>query len=143
MVSQQVLVVDDDVDVADLVSAKLAAAGISAGTAYSAKDALQQMEQKPYSIVVSDIHMPGMTGVELISALKQFNPLVQVIMRTADATMGRVIDCADRGASDFFSKDDDLSTVIESVRAAQGRVEHWVGLMDIRTKPEPAASGTA
>lgn len=134
-----VLVVDDDIDVLDLLKAKLSSAGIECDTADSADDALRQVEKQPYSVVISDINMPGMNGVELISALKRHSPLVQVIMRTADPSISRVIECADRGAVDFYSKENDLSLCIESVRAAQRRIDRWVQLMAFRPgRKEPS-----
>jgi len=132
MFASGVMVVDDDNDILVLVKTKLASAGIECDTADSAADALRKVEQQPYSVVVSDIDMPGMTGVDLISALKRHSPMVQVIMLTASPSISRVIECADRGAADFFSKVDDLSKVIESVRAAQTRIDRWMALVGPR-----------
>ncbi len=146
MFTSGVLVVDDDVDVLDLMKAKLASNGIECDTADSAEDALRKVHRRPYSVVVSDINMPGMNGVELISVIKQYSPLVQIIMLTSDPSISRVIECADRGAVDFFSKGDDWATLIESVRVAQARIDRWIRMMAARTsnkEPDIERAGTA
>ena len=146
MFTSGVLVVDDDVDVLDLMKAKLASNGIECDTADSAEDALRQVQKQPYSVVVSDINMPGMNGVELISEIKQYSPLVQMIMLTSDSSISRVIECADRGAIDFFSKSDVRATLIESVRVAQARIDRWIRMMAARTsnkEPDIERTGTA
>lgn len=125
-----VLIVDDDEDVVDLMRVKFRAAGIPADVAESADEALELMRKHLYAVVITDIHMPGTNGVQLVSNLKEISPLVQILMRTADASMSRVIECMDRGAVDFFSKEDDFSLMIESVRTAltrAGRWKKWIG----------------
>ena len=98
MDTTRVLVVDDDECMVKLLQAKLKTAGIDPSVAYSADEAIQMMTRGLYWIVVADIHMPGMSGVDLVSALKNLSPLVQVIMITSDTSLGRVIECVDRGA---------------------------------------------
>lgn len=122
----KVLVVDDDESIIRLVQEILGTAGIDSDAASSAADALAMMDKNPYSVVVSDIHMPGMSGVELISALKKVSPTVQVIMLTSDSSFKRVVECVDRGAVDFFSKETkQLPLMVESVGAALGRLARW------------------
>jgi two-component system response regulator AtoC len=125
----QTLIVDDDEDVLDAVQCKLAHAGIAADTATSAERALEMMWKNLYLVVVADIHMPGLSGVELVSELKRLSPLVQVIMLTSDSTTQQVIACADRGAADFFSKTQSVDPVVQSVKDALERLDRWAGLL--------------
>lgn len=125
MTRTKVLAVDDDKVVSQLVRFCLERAGIPCDTASSAERALQLMEHNLYSVVVADIHMPGMGGVELISALKAISPLVQIIMLTSDNSMEKVIACADRGAVDFFEKKAGFECLLDSVQNALGRCERW------------------
>ena len=122
----KILVVDDDDDVVSLVQLEFAKAGIRTDTAASAAEAQGKMERCVYPVVVLDIHMPGMSGVDLLDALKRRNSLVQVIMLTADATLAQVIACMDRGATDFFSKTSALVGVVEAATAALGRAARWL-----------------
>jgi len=146
MFTSGVLVVDDDVNMLALIKARLAASGIESDTADSAEDALRQLGKRPYSVIVSDIDMPGMNGMQLIPALKGHSPLVQVIMLTASPSISRVIECADCGAVDFFSKMDDFSILIESVRTAQTRLERWkllIGTRSVQNQPSKEVAETA
>lgn len=123
----RVLVVDDDESIVKLLRAKLEASGIIPHIAYSANEAIDKMPRDLYWVVVADIHMPGTSGVDLISALKNISPLVQVIMLTSDTSVGRVIECVDRGAIDFISKSEGLDLLVETVTAALKRGGRWIG----------------
>ncbi|MFQ5461873.1 MAG: response regulator [Phycisphaerae bacterium] len=126
MKKTNILIVDDDQDLAALINARLGDEGMASDVAYSADEAIAKMNRGLYDVVVADIHMPGMSGVEMVSALKNANPLVQVIMLTSDVSLGRVVECVDRGAMDFFSKTEDLAALLEAVRAAQRRAVRWI-----------------
>jgi len=123
----KVLVVDDSPMISRLLQSKLGAAGIASDASDSAAKALQMMERNLYFVVVADIHMPGTDGVALLSALKRLSPLVQVIMLTGDASIEQVIECADRGAIDFFSKQEPLPPLTEAVASALARAARWSG----------------
>ncbi len=142
----RVLVVDDDEDVLDMVRLGIAKAGIRTDGATTAEEGLAKMEMNMYPVVVLDIHMPGMSGVEMLSALKQRNSLVQVIMLTADASMERVIECMDRGAIDFLSKTADSHEIIRAVSEALGRAARWMswlGNSRSRSRPQEATTPCA
>ena len=74
MDTTRVLVVDDDESIVKLLQAKLKAAGINPNVAYSADEAIKKMNRDLYWVVVADIHMPGMSGVDLVSALEEPQP---------------------------------------------------------------------
>jgi DNA-binding NtrC family response regulator len=121
----QILLVDDDEDVLAFMGQQLQQAGFATDTAESAEDGLAQMRSKLHWVVVADIHMPGMNGMELINALKTINPLTHVIMCTSDASLTRVVECIGRGAADFFSKGDNPELLVNTVRDAVARAERW------------------
>ena len=125
MLSAKVIAVDDDPVITHMVRARLESAGIACDVASSAEEALTLMRRNLYFVVVTDIHMPGMSGVELISALKEVSPLVQIIMLTVDACVAQVIQCAERGAVDFLSKDGDYNQIVVTVGAVLARRQRW------------------
>lgn len=133
----KVLVVDDDPDVLDVIRVKLQKVGIATDGADSAEQALSLMRQNLYIAAVADIHMPGQSGAAMVSAFKEISPLVQVIMLTADASMSRVIDCVDRGAVDFFSKNDEPALLVEAVANAIQRGVRWRSWIGHRMTPAP------
>jgi len=140
----KVLVVDDDDDYLDLVRLELAKAGIRTDGAETAGEGLAKMDKHPYPVVVSDIRMPEMSGVEMLAALKQRNSLVQVIMLTADASIERVIECMDRGATDLYSKTEGLYLMTAAVTAALGRAARWSNWIGTHALPmETAATGNS
>lgn len=132
MDGNRVMVVDDDQSIRNLVQKKLAMAGISADTTCSAEEGLRAMRKNLYTVIVLDIHLPGMNGPEMIGLLKEVSPVVQVIMQTSDSSFERVIECLDRGAVDFFAKEtQQLTLMVEAVFAAMGRGipwGSWIGL---------------
>ena len=138
---KRVLVVDDDNDVLDVVENRLKRAGIPCETSLSAEDALELMGRNLYVVVVSDIHMPGMDGVELIGRLKRMSPLVQIIMLSSDNVLDQVIACADRGAIDFFSKTEGLTGLVQSVQEALDRTDRWAAWMGVRETAASAGRG--
>lgn len=135
----RVLVVDDDPDVLDLVRARLAQAGIATDGAGSGQEALTRMREHLYVVVVADIHMPDISGVKLVSALKEISPLVQVIMLTADSSIQQVVECVDRGVVDFFAKKRDLTDLAQSIRDALLRIDRWMKWLGLRHTPRAAA----
>ncbi len=139
MTRARVITVDDEPMITELIRFKLKAAGIECDVAGSAEEGLRLMQQNLYFVVIADIHMPGMSGVELVSALKEVSPLVQVIMLTADATPEQVIACADRGAIDFFSKYEDCDAIVESAKTVLSRRERWSAWLG-KSRRQPVAA---
>ena len=130
----KVLVVDDDKSIRDLVQKKLAMAGINADAACSAEEGVQAMRKNLYTVIVLDIHLPGMNGPEMIGLLKEVSPVVQVIMLTSDSSFERVIECLDRGAVDFFAKEtQQLTLMVGAVFAAIERGIRWGSWIGLRS----------
>ena len=142
MARNKVLVVDDDEGVVNMVQRMLRRASIASDAARSADEALTLMETTVYRVVVLDIHMPGMSGVDLIPALKLLAPWIQIIMLTGDTKMAQVIACLHRGAVDFFSKTDDLAPLSDAVAAALGRAARWISYLGSE-KPLPEVAAVA
>jgi diguanylate cyclase (GGDEF)-like protein len=104
--AQSVLIVDDD----DLVLARLrdlvAAAGYLVVTAPNGLQAMQQLEASPASIVITDLHMPGMDGLELCRRIRQkvWPGYVYIVFLTGQAEEKDILAGLDAGADDFLSK---------------------------------------
>ncbi len=130
----KVLVIDDDESIVRLVQATLASAGIDSDAAHSAEEGIAMMRACLYRVVVLDIHMPGISGIEMIGDLKSVSPLVQVIMLTSDSSFQNVVECVGRGAVDFFTKDaKQLPPMAESVSAALARGARWASWLGIHS----------
>lgn len=83
--SLRVLVVDDEGSLAQAVEGLLSAAGHQASRAASGQEALAKLEQETFDVVLSDVLMPGMTGVELCDEIRRHHPTVAVVLSSGQA----------------------------------------------------------
>ena len=128
-----VLNVDDEAEVRETVRRRLRIDGIAAEVASDPRQALEMMKQHLYPIAISDIKMPGMSGVELLQEIKKINPLCNVIMMTGFSSMSYVVDCLGTGAVDYFVKPfADIGGLVEAVSQARRRIERWRQAMPLR-----------
>ncbi len=128
----RVLIVDDEPTVVAIASRQLNKAGIPVDEAINAEDALQMMRRNLYTVVICDINLPGISGVELLRKLKTLSPMVQVVMLTGHTNIITVLDSFEAGAADFLPKSQDYTQLVKLVNDALGRVDRWVPLMRSR-----------
>ncbi len=121
---RSVLVVDDKELMRDSVGGTLERAGFAVTSAPDAPTALQQIAAKRPDVVVSDLKMPGMTGLELLEKIRQIDDDLPVVLMTAFGTIETAVSAIKQGAFDYLTKPfegDEL--VITIKRAAEhGRV---------------------
>ena len=111
----EVLVVDDEAVVRAGISRVLAQQRLSIHTAADGSEALAIMAQHPIDIVLLDIKMPGMDGMEVLKHLRATYPETVVIMITGHPTIQSAVECTKLGALDYLVKPfrvDDLETLI-------------------------------
>ena len=139
MLMTSILVVDDERSMRDFLKILLEKDGHHVTTAESAFLALDILKQQEVDVVVSDIRMPGMTGIELLENIKEDSPELPVILITAFASPDDAVLAMKNGAFDYITKPfnvDELKSVIESanteaVNLAQKEIE-----MSISAKSE-------
>ena len=115
----KVLVVDDEKDFVEMLSLRLKEEGEKVTPAYSGKECLETLEEKEIDVVILDIKMPGMDGIETLKEIKKRFPLVEVIMLTGHGTAETAVEGMKLGASDYLLKPadfDDLSAKMEVAR---------------------------
>ena len=101
---ERVLVVDDEEGVRNMVRESLSFLGISCSTASNAEEALEIIQREPFDLILSDIRMPGMDGLELLQRIKEDHPDVHVIIMTGYVEEYSFIDVIKAGANDFILK---------------------------------------
>jgi glycine cleavage system H lipoate-binding protein/ActR/RegA family two-component response regulator len=101
---KRVLVVDDEATVCKSVSRILEREDLFVDEAFSGKDALSQMERNRYSVVITDMMMPGIGGMDLIRRVKERWPETSVVMITGYATIKTAIQAIKLGAFDYIPK---------------------------------------
>jgi DNA-binding NtrC family response regulator len=105
---KRILIVDDDPDIRESLPGGLSALGAEIATAKDGEEALAQVGSGPPDIVLTDVRMPGLDGLELLRLLRQRAPAVDVILMTAYDDMPTVVTGMREGARDFLVKPLDL-----------------------------------
>ncbi|MEX2471647.1 MAG: sigma-54 dependent transcriptional regulator [Gemmatimonadota bacterium] len=109
--SQRILVVDDDVDGLEVLRTRLAHAGYEVETAESAEKALAKVSSFDPGLVVTDVWMSGMTGLELLERIRSSMERVEVVVMTAHDDMETAVSAMKAGAFDFLVKPVDPKAV--------------------------------
>jgi len=104
MSETRVLVVDDEPDLAESTAYLLKRAGYAADFALSAPQALAMMQQQPFRVVVSDVRMPQMSGMELLAAIRRSDPDVEVLLLTGYPDLQMAVRAIKQGAFDYLAK---------------------------------------
>ncbi|MCP3942720.1 MAG: sigma-54-dependent Fis family transcriptional regulator [Desulfobacteraceae bacterium] len=111
----QILIVDDDPNILEVLNARLTAANFHVHKAKNAQSAIQLLKQKPIALMISDIKMPAMGGMDLLSRIKQTFPNLPVMFLTAYGTIPGAVNALKQGAVDYISKPFDGRQLIAKI----------------------------
>jgi two-component system response regulator FixJ len=115
-------VIDDDAAVRDALDALLGSAGLEVRTYATAVDFLDGLAATPPGCVVSDVQMPGLSGLELLHRLEDRRGEFPMIVLTGQADVPMAVEALQAGAADFIEKPFDSDRIIRSVQAALARM---------------------
>ena len=113
--TRAVLIVDDDEIIRRLLSERLATRGFRPIAAGDGAEALRLLSEHRPALVVTDYHMPGMKGVELVRRMLAFDPDLRIVVVSGYASLPTVIEAMKAGAVDFLSKPLDLESLIRAL----------------------------
>ncbi|HOQ44564.1 MAG TPA: sigma-54 dependent transcriptional regulator [Bryobacteraceae bacterium] len=116
MPRERILVVDDDDSLRRVTEVRLQQCGYDVLTAASGAEALEVLQKKPAALVITDLKMPGMSGLELLRRIRAEYPEVIVVMVTAFGTIETAVEAMRAGAYDYITKPvhiDEMRLVIE------------------------------
>ncbi len=116
-----VLVVDDEEEFRDLTVKRLEKRGLKALGAESGKQALEVLEHSHTDVVLLDVKMPGMDGIETLRQIRILKPLVEVVLLTGHASVDSGIEGMKLGAFDYLMKPIELEPLIEKLADAYER----------------------
>ncbi len=119
---KKILVVDDDTALAEMCTELLNSRGYDAEAAYCGKDAYVKAKNNNYSIVITDLVMPDMDGIELLRKIKLLNGQIDVIVMTSYATVSNAVEAMKLGAADYITKPfkrDELVLIVEKILQMQ------------------------
>ena len=114
--SIRILIVDDQVNTCKSLQAILKKSGYHSEYTLKAEDALKRVQVEHFDIVITDIRMPGMDGMQLLEELKKVEPHLMVIMITGYATIKSAVEAIQKGAYDYLPKPftpDEVRVIIE------------------------------
>lgn len=120
MSSAVVLLVDDEVPFVETMTKRLSKRDFAVVSAFSGPEALDRLaKQADVDVVILDVKMPGMDGVETLREIKKEYPLVEVVMLTGHATVETAIEGMRLGAFDYLMKPCDIEKLVEKVKEAK------------------------
>jgi DNA-binding NtrC family response regulator len=119
--TEKVLLVDDEQDFLDAMATRMKDRGMDVSVTTSAADALKLVESGAYDAVVLDLMMPEMDGLEVLKAIKEKRPELQIILLTGHATVQKGVEAMRFGAMDFIEKPADLKELTEKIKQASAQ----------------------
>jgi phosphoserine phosphatase RsbU/P len=127
------LVVDDDEANRDMLSRRLERKGFAVAVAEDGSRAIELVRERPFDLVLLDVLMPGLSGLEVLRELRRSHPATElpVIMATALSESGDIVEALRLGANDYVSKPLDFPVVLARIQAQlslKGAVEEVVRL---------------
>ncbi|MDR3630627.1 MAG: response regulator [Desulfocapsaceae bacterium] len=116
--TMQILIVDDEVEFASTLVERLALRGIAARSANRGLDALALVRVKIPDVVILDLKMPDMSGLEVLASIKSIDPTIEIIILTGHGSAAAGIDGMEQGAFDYMMKPVDLTALLAKIEQA-------------------------
>ncbi|MBW2574622.1 MAG: response regulator [Deltaproteobacteria bacterium] len=114
----RLLLVDDEKGFVDIISKRMSKRNIDVTKAYSGTDALQALRKADFDVVVLDLKMEGMDGIEILKLFKKIVPDLAVIMLTGHGSEEAARDGINFGAFDYLTKPCDLEELVAKIKEA-------------------------
>jgi DNA-binding NtrC family response regulator len=133
------LLIDDDKSTLELLTFQLKSEGFEVTTAESGADGLDLIRQKDFDIILTDLHLPDISGIELVKNSKEIAPRTEIIMITGDRSNEMTIEATKAGAFWYYEKPIDFPVLYELIGKA---VEHKRQTAEIQRLQDQLASPT-
>ena len=114
----RILIIEDDEEMRALLKDSLLEEGIEFDSAGNGSEAIRKLVEDPFDLVITDIRMPGLTGLDILPGIKKLQPETRVIVITAFGSEELRRKCFDRGATAYLEKPinmDRLKTLIQEM----------------------------
>jgi DNA-binding response OmpR family regulator len=111
----RILIVDDEKDFTESLAERLSLRDYGVNTASSGEEALEKIKAYNLDVVILDLQMPGLDGIETLREIKEIKPLTEVIMLTAHATVETAIKGLQLGAVDYLMKPCDSEELVAKI----------------------------
>jgi two-component system OmpR family response regulator len=117
----RVLIVDDEVDFVETIVKRLIDRGLDVAGVHSGLEALDLMDKRDFDVVILDVKMPGMDGIETLRAIKKKKPFTEVIMLTGHGSVESGIQGLQLGAYNYVMKPVPLNDLLKQMAQAYER----------------------
>jgi DNA-binding NtrC family response regulator len=135
---ERILVVDDEEQMRDLLVKVLERKGYQVSICGNGTEALAFLEREPVDLVVTDVRMPGLSGMEALRAIKELNPEIVVIIMTAFGSIDQAVQAVKEGAYDYINKPFKIDEMLLTIEKAleERRLRHEVSALrqELRTR---------
>lgn len=118
----QILIVDDNAEIREIVQEYLADSDCQIEGASNGKEALEKYNKNPYDIIITDLKMPGISGIELIKLLKQKTDAIEFIIITGYASVDTAIEAVRIGAFDYIVKPFRMEELKVTIKNAKEKI---------------------
>jgi len=122
MAEYRVLLVDDEEEFVSALSERLMLRGIEVDSALNGEEALARLVEKEFEVVILDVMMPGLSGLEVLRQIKSTHPNTQVILLTGHGSTREGIEGMRLGAFDYLIKPVDIEEMLEKMKEAANTV---------------------
>src|SRR6516162_4201214 len=128
----RLLIVDDDVPLRQTLAGRFQRQGMTVNTAGSGEEALALAVENRFDVALLDLHLPGMSGIDILSHLKETQPELEAILLTAHGSIDTAIQAMKRGAYDYQTKPFHLPDLEIHIQKAyekvllSRRVRQWI-----------------
>jgi DNA-binding NtrC family response regulator len=117
----RILIVDDEKDFTESLAERLTLRDYDVSTSFSGEEALEKLKTYNLDVVILDVQMPGLDGIETLREIKRIKPLTEVIMLTAHATVETAIRGMQLGALDYLMKPCDNEELVSKIERGYER----------------------
>lgn len=114
----QVMLVDDEVEFLETLIKRMKKRNVDISGVKSGEEALLALDQNQVDVVILDVRMPGMDGIEALKEIKRRHPLIEVIMLTGHASVEVAVQGMELGAFDYLMKPIDIDELLYKVEDA-------------------------
>lgn len=121
MTEIKLLIVDDEVEFATTLAERMELRGLVAQTANNGKDALKLVSASRPDVVILDLKMPDLSGLEVLEEIKAIDPSIEVIMLTGHGSIASGLEGKEKGAFDYIMKPIELSELLEKITLAYNK----------------------
>ncbi len=118
MESLRILIVDDEEELASALAERLAIRGYEVEVATNGKDALKRSRERDFDVLIVDVKMPGIGGLELMATVVQDTPNLPVILFTGHGSVAEAERGIKQGVYDYVMKPVDIDVLVEKIRSA-------------------------